>query len=112
MEITEEKGTVELIRDTQVISDKFKKREFVINTGGEYAQVLLFQLVQDKVTEIDNYKVGDAITVSYNLKGRKWTNKEGVDKYFNTLEAWRVQTNNDVVAPSPEAAQVDTDLPF
>ena len=26
------------------------------------------------------------------LKGKKWTNPEGIDKYFNNLDAWRIES--------------------
>jgi len=30
------------------------------------------------------------VRVSFNLKGREWTNKEGEVKTFNTLQAWAI----------------------
>ena len=38
-------GKLKRIHDEQVISDRFKKREFVIETEEQYPQVLMFQLV-------------------------------------------------------------------
>ena len=38
-------GRLKRINDEQVISDRFKKREFVIETEEQYPQVLMFQLV-------------------------------------------------------------------
>ncbi|HEX2900697.1 MAG TPA: DUF3127 domain-containing protein, partial [Bacteroidia bacterium] len=38
-----------------------------------------------------NFAVGEKIEVTFNLRGREWTNPQGEKKYFNTLEAWRVQ---------------------
>jgi hypothetical protein len=36
---------------------------------------------------IDSYGIGDTITVSFDVKGRDWTDKYGQVKYFTTLEA-------------------------
>ena len=33
---------------------------------------------------------GDEVEISFNLKGRKWTDPQGSIKYFNTLQAWRL----------------------
>ena len=83
------KGTVLLIKDEQVISDKFKKREIVLTTDedSDYPQSVLFQTTQDKCDMLDNYKVGDKVEVSVNIRGKKWEPKDGGEtKYFVTLE--------------------------
>ena len=33
----------------------------------------------------------DQIEVSFNIRGREWTSPQGEVKYFNTLEAWRIE---------------------
>lgn len=117
------KGTIKLIYDTQQVSEKFKKREFVITeTNSPYPQEVIFQLTQEKVDLINDYKVGEEVEVNFNLRGRAWTNpKDNVTRYFNSLDAWKIakvgqaQTNN---APAHEEfvpqmnAVVDDDLPF
>ena len=55
-----------------------------------YPQYVTFQMIQDRVSLIDNFAVGDKIEVTFNLRGREWTTPQGEKKYFNTLEAWRV----------------------
>jgi hypothetical protein len=85
-------GTVKLINETQQISEKFSKREFVISeTSSMYPQDILFQATQDKCSLLDSVKVQDQIEVSFNLKGREWTSPTGEVKHFNTLEAWRIE---------------------
>ena len=79
--------------DTQEVTVTFKKREFAIKTSGEYPQEIALEVTQDKVDLLDTFKVGDNITVSVNLRGRKWTSPDGVNKYFNTIQAWRVIKN-------------------
>ena len=56
-------GKVKRILDEQVISERFKKREFVIETEEQYPQVLVFQLAQDKTNLIDPLSVGDKVEV-------------------------------------------------
>jgi len=83
-------GTITEIFDTQEVSDKFKKREVVIKTDDQYPQELLIQFTQTKCDALNAYNVGDSVTIDINLRGRRWTNKEGVDKFFNTIEGWRI----------------------
>jgi len=85
------KGTIKVINQTQVISEKFSKREFVIETEDQYPQLVMFQATQDKCSLLDSFQVGNKIDVSFNLRGREWTSPSGEVKYFNTLEAWRLE---------------------
>ena len=84
-------GDIIAIFDKQQVTDTFAKREFVVETAEEYPQTIKFEFTQAKCDELDNVKVGDSVSVSFNVRGRKWTNKEGKDIYFVTLQAWRMQ---------------------
>lgn len=89
MEVT---GQLKLKFDTQKVSEKFQKREFVLSTdlSTPYPQHISFQVTQDKCSLLDQFNPGDEIKVQFNLRGREWNGPQGV-KYFNTLEAWRIE---------------------
>ena len=84
-------GTLKVAKETQVINDKFSKREFVITDESQYPQDVLFQVTQDKCALLDNLQLGQKLDVSFNLRGREWISPSGETKYFNTLEAWRLE---------------------
>ena len=88
--------------DTQTVSDKFKKREFILTTDGTtpYPQHVSFQCTQDKCELLEQHNVGDEVEVHFNLRGREWNGPNGI-KYFNTLEAWRITS----IAKCSEAPQ-------
>ena len=93
-------GILKVKQDTVQVSDKFKKREFVIELtdNPKYPQFINFQLVQDSCPMIDQFNLDDKIRVEFDLRGRKWTDPNGVDKYFNSLQAWKIEpltTDND-----------------
>ena len=80
-------GRLHRIFDTEQIKDTFQKREFVVEeAGGQYPNVVKFELTQDRCTLIDEFKEGDEVTVSFDLSGRAWN-----DKFFTNLRAWRIQ---------------------
>jgi len=56
----------------------------------QYPEFIKFELIQDKCDLIDNLKVDQEVDVHFNLKGRKWTDPQGEVKYFNSLQAWRI----------------------
>ncbi|CAN5580483.1 hypothetical protein BH11BAC1_BH11BAC1_15160 [soil metagenome] len=85
------KGKLKLKSNEQVVSDRFRKREFVLtDDSSQYPQHISFQLTQDKCSLIDAINPGDEITVSFNLRGREWKSPQGEIKYFNSLEAWKI----------------------
>lgn len=98
-------GKIKKIMDVQNVSDKFKKREFVLSTdlNTPYPQHILFQTTQEKCSMLDNLKVTDEVKVFFNIRGREWTNQEGQIKYFVTLEAWRIDKFTPVESASSSA---------
>src|SRR5690349_15117496 len=91
-------GRLHIKGQTQQISDKFSKREFVIATTDQYPQFISFQLANDKTSLLDSANVGDEITVHFNLRGREWKSPDGVIKYFNTLDAWKIEVTGRTTA--------------
>lgn len=123
-------GTVKVIMDTVQVTEKFAKREFVVeDTSSMYPQMIMFQAVQDKCSMLDGITEGEQVEVSFNLRGREWTSPQGEVKYFNTLDAWRIEKAgqgmpqggpsdmnlNPVASEIPAAStdsEEDDDLPF
>lgn len=86
------KGVVKLVNDTVQITEKFKKREFVVTDENDtYPQDIMFQAAQDKCDMLEGIMEGDKVEVSFNLRGREWTSPQNDVKYFNTLDAWRIE---------------------
>ncbi|MDW3192546.1 MAG: DUF3127 domain-containing protein [Cytophagales bacterium] len=114
--------------DTQQVSDSFKKREFVVEyaENPQYPELLKFELIQSNCEQLDQLELNSDISVTFNLKGRKWTDRQGKVVYFNSLQAWRVEAAAGAASPSegtpppPEepnwmsenSASDDEDLPF
>ncbi len=98
-------GKIEEIYEEQQITEKFKKREFVIEIlDGMYPNHIKFQLTQDRCDLIESYNKGDEVQVHFNLKGRPYT-KAGKTTYFTNIEAWRIESgNNGSVNPSANTA--------
>lgn len=97
MEITKLTGNVHLVADTQQKSEKFKSRELVLKTGGDYPQFILVQFTQDKCDLLNNLKIGDFVSVNYNIRGREWSNPTtGEIKYFNLIEGWSIELKSNM----------------
>jgi single-strand DNA-binding protein len=125
-------GKLHEIFDEQQVSEKFRKREFVLEIpDGAYTQFIKFQLTQDKCNLLDQYKLGDEVKVAFNLSGKPFV-KNGTTMYFTNLGAWRIEPadggapaagnagGGNYKAAAPQAAptnsfmtdEADNDLPF
>lgn len=81
-------GTVVFIGQTEVVSDKFQKRQIVLSDKtSEYPQEIVFEFNQGKCSELDGLVNGSLVTVHYNLKGKLWKD----NKWFNVLNGWKVE---------------------
>lgn len=122
------RGKVHEIGEVQQVTETFKKRDLIVAyaENPQFVEYIRFEATQDRVSIFDNLTVGEDIEVSFNLRGRPWTNKDGVTTYFNSLVAWRVTklaNTAGAAAPQPAAADIppvdisssgadDDDLPF
>jgi translation initiation factor IF-3 len=115
-------GKIKVVNAENVISATYKKRELVVVTDEQYPQSIMVEFAQDKCDLLNLYKEGDSVKVSINLRGREWVNPEGISKYFNTIQGWRIEKHlvdvsvefpkaGQQFAHAPEAEEAD-DLPF
>lgn len=115
-------GIIREIGETQQIPSKtggnpFMKREFLLDatphdtwTGerSQYENILPLEVSGDKCTELDRFRIGDVITVSFALQGREWTNQDCQLKRMVSIRCYkleyRVQPKQDS-APRQEEPQ-------
>jgi hypothetical protein len=97
-------GILKKIEVTQVVSEKFKKRGFVLGIpdGEKWTQDVRFELVQDKCAILDNFAEFSEIEVTFVLKGRAWTPENGETKYFNTIQALLIKEAGQTETPKPK----------
>lgn len=103
-------GTIKVISEVKTFEPSgFRKREVVLTTDDQYPQHVLIEFVQEKCDLVDGFQVGEQAEISINIRGREWTSPEGVVKYFNTIQGWRIDRasgqNTGQQAPPPQQAQ-------
>ena len=111
------KGTIKTIGEVNVVSDKFKKVEFSIETSDQYPKTVAFQITNDKIDNFLKYnKVGQSVEVKFNAESKEYNGR-----FFTNLTAWRVQnlaTNAQAQNTAPalptqnEVVVEESDLPF
>tara|TARA_R110000744_G_scaffold97622_2_gene188634 strand:+ start:9804 stop:10175 length:372 start_codon:yes stop_codon:yes gene_type:complete len=119
-------GKVVMITEKNQISEKFAKREIVIETSEDYPQLLSIQFVQDKCEALDSFMEGEDVKIGINLRGRSWESPSGELKYFNTIQGWYIELTDELSMsedPTPKATKkefepvtktqlAEDDLPF
>ena len=92
-------GKVIDVMPVNQVSDKFRKREFVIerkDAGGAavFIDYIKFQLVQDKCDLINETFINEEVKIWFNLKGNKWE-RDGKINYFTNLDAWKIEKTSE-----------------
>lgn len=119
-------GKIVMLSPTQTLTsnkgNQYDAREFVIermvfdrNTGFptcDAEDTPIFKLMGENCKMLDNFKIGDEVTVDYDLSGRKYE-KDNQIRYFNDIRVFRVelrkQTPQAPVDPFSEAPIYNND---
>lgn len=94
-------------------SKTFKKREILIDAtrfdpytgerGIENTPILEFS--GDKCSELDAYQKGQVVTISFDLQGNKYQDKDGQTKYFTRVRAYKIEARQAAAQPVQQPVQ-------
>ena len=110
MEIT---GNIKLIQDivsgTSKAGNEWSKRTIVVTTNEKYPQDLAIDFLGDSIKSINNFQVGNPVTVAINLRGQEYNGK-----YYTSINGWKISaTVGNVTNGEQNPAREETaDLPF
>ena len=83
------KGKLIVKSEPRQISEKFRVMDFVIETQDEkYPQSIQFQILNDRIAEMDKYSIGEELEVSFDVRGREYSGK-----YYNSLNAYKIESS-------------------
>ena len=111
-------GKIKLIQEAKTFNSGFTKREMIIIVeDGKYPQEISIEFVQDKAALLDTLQVGQAVTVTFDIRGREYNGR-----YFNNLQGWKIVSVEEEAAysardqsqppPYPNSTDFDPDIPF
>ena len=89
-------GTVYKIGETETFPSGFTKRLLVVESEGEYTQKIPMEFVKEKTSILDNYKVGDKVTVDINLRGNEYQ-----EKFYLSAQGWRIEKSEGSTPAEP-----------
>lgn len=97
----------------------WSKQEFVIETQETYPRKVMISTMNEKVSELERFNVGDTITASLNIESREYNGR-----WYTDVRAWKLQGQNSGMAAAAEdpfhpdneptftADSASDDLPF
>lgn len=91
-------GTLKQLFDVQTFSSGFTKREFVVEVpDGNYPQMVKFEIVKDRISQLDGFSVGDEVKVAFDIRGNEYK-----ERFYVNLNAWKLErTGGAPSAPAP-----------
>ena len=116
-------GRIHKVLDTETFPSGFQKRILVVDTMGDYPQMIPIEFLKDRVTELDGLQEGVTIIVQANIRGNEYNGK-----YYVSLVGWKFNLDSVAAADmeqqapahsqtatqaaQPAAAQETDDIPF
>jgi single-strand DNA-binding protein len=83
------KGKLIVKSEPRQVSEKFRVMDFVIEVQDQkYPQSIQFQLMNDRIAEMDKYSLGEELEVSFDIRGREYNGK-----YYNSLNAYKIESS-------------------
>ena len=79
-------GTIKEISEIQTFASGFTKRQFVVTDDTpKFPQDIPLEFVKDGCVKLDSFRVGDRVTVAFNLRGN-----EHNGRHYLSLAAWKI----------------------
>ena len=93
------KGVVHHIGPIEEIGEKgFRKSIIVIDTGGEYPQLIPVEFTGDKADATQDCSVGEILSVSFNLRGNEYNGR-----FYVNLKGWKIDKASTTKPKEPTA---------
>lgn len=107
-------GKLHVLYETKQISERFSKREFVVELADNprYPQLVMFQLTGDRCSMLDGFNVGEEVDLDFSLRGREWRSPKGETKYFNSLDVWTIERVGAGAGAGPSGGGPDDEPPL
>lgn len=79
-------GDVYKIMPTEEFKSGFRKRDLVIDTGGDYPKKIPIQFMKDKCRDLDAIEEGFVVRVEAFVNGNEWNGK-----FYVSLSAYKME---------------------
>ena len=108
-------GKVKQVGDLQTFPSGFEKRELILSDEDpRFPQDIAFSFTRERTKLLDQFAAGDAVKVSFDIRGREYNGRHFVD--LNGFRLERLDISAPGEEPPPEAVSdeppLDDSMPF
>jgi len=83
----------------------FKKHQVVVETGdGRWDNPIAVEFTKDNIELSKKLKVGDQVQIQSRINGREWQGKDGVTKWFSSINGYKISVENSDSQEDPSSS--------
>jgi len=83
----------------------FKKHQVVVETGdGRWDNPVPVEFTKDNIELSKKLKVGDQVQIQSRINGREWQGKDGVTKWFTSINGYKISVENSDSQEDPSSS--------
>lgn len=89
----------------------FRKHQVVVETGdGRWDNPVPVEFTKDSIEKSQDLQVGDKVSIDARVNGREWTGKDGVTKWFTSINGYKVEKEGggEKAVDEPDSSSFDT----
>lgn len=109
-------GSIAEIGDVQTYgASGFRRKDVILKTDDKYPQEITVEFHQEKIDLLNNLRAGQKAKIFINILGKKYTDKNGALRRFNTIKGWKIEESNgttESVRSTDHSPDREEDLPF
>ena len=86
-------------------SNGFRKHQVVVETGdGRWDNPIPVEFTKDHIELSKDLKVGDQVQIQSRINGREWQGKDGITKWFTSINGFKITKENTEVDEDPSSS--------
>ena len=86
-------------------SNGFRKHQVVVETGdGRWDNPIPVEFTKDHIELSKKLKVGDQVQIQSRINGREWQGKDGITKWFTSINGFKITKENTEVDEDPSSS--------
>tara|TARA_B100002019_G_scaffold175464_1_gene151632 strand:+ start:6160 stop:6528 length:369 start_codon:yes stop_codon:yes gene_type:complete len=86
-------------------SNGFRKHQVVVETGdGRWDNPIPVEFTKENIELSKNLQVGDEVEIQSRINGREWQGKDGVTKWFTSINGFKILKKNNDIEQEPSSS--------
>ena len=99
-------GKVKFVDEVREFSSNgFRKHQIVVETGdGRWDNPIPVEFTKENIELSKDLQVGDEVEIQSRINGREWQGKDGVTKWFTSINGFKILKKNNDIEQEPSSS--------